>query len=173
MYPIFGIIGPSGSGKTMLIEEMVSRWPERLGVVKSLVTRARRGPEDDRYYDFVTREEMEKRIQQDRLIQHVEFAGNIYANDREDVNALLTEVFGIMAIVEPSVQKFRDAGYEMILIKVHPIHGQQEREGRADADRERAQISLDFTFEVINSFEPGGKEKAIEELAEFLKKYLE
>ncbi|MBM3205079.1 hypothetical protein FJZ48_03840 [Candidatus Uhrbacteria bacterium] len=173
MFPIFGLVGPSGSGKTLLIEEMLARWPSRLGVLKSLATRMRRGLEDDRYYDFVTNEEMRERITQGRLIQSVEFAGNIYGNDRKDVDALLKNMFGIMAIVEPSVKKFRDAGYEMILVKITPINGQQMREGRREADVARAKIPLDFAYEVTNAFEPGGKEKAIEALEHFLKHYLE
>lgn len=172
MYPIFGLIGPSGSGKTTFIEEMVRRWPDRLAVVKSLTTRPRRGPEDDLHYDFLTREDMAKREQRGTLLQRAEHAGNIYATDRKDVHALLEKKFGINALVEPAVKDFRNAGCEMILIKLIPIN-HQTRDGRSEADKQRAQTVLNFDFELTNSFEPGGKEKAVGNLIEFLKKYLD
>jgi len=172
MKQIFGLVGPSGAGKTTLILEIVKRFPTTVGIVKSLTTRPRRGAEDDAFYDFVSPEEMTQRQSEGRLVQTAEYAGNYYANDRETLDALLKEKFGIAALVEDGVNNFRHAGYHVAVIKVMPFHHKPtEDEKRARADEERALTHVPADFVLNNSFEPGGKEKAIEHLATYIQSF--
>ncbi|HVM90774.1 MAG TPA: ATP-binding cassette domain-containing protein [Verrucomicrobiae bacterium] len=167
MNPIVGLVGPSGSGKTTLIEAMVARFPERVGILKSLTTRARRGPEDDVNYDFVSVEEMRAREKAGRLVQVSAYAGNLYAHDRDHCNGLLEEKIGICALVEQGVRNLRNAGYEVIVVGIVPENWPGERDAaRAQADKQRAASGLEPDYTITNSFEPGGLTRAEDALAE-------
>lgn len=179
MRTIFGLVGSSGAGKTTLILEIVKRFHDAVAIVKSLTTRPKRGPEDDAFYDFVTVEELRQREKDGRLIQVSEYAGNLYANDRQELDALLKEKFGINALVEDGVNNLRRGGYNVTVIKVLPVHNAGHTsvdppnviKERQDADRKRAQANLPADFILNNSFEPGGKEKAIERLAKYIQSF--
>lgn len=172
MKTIFGLVGPSGSGKTALILEIVNRFPEKIGIVRSLATRMRRNAEDDLFYDFVSVEEVKRRQNDGRLVQVSEYAGNAYANDREEIDSLLKEKFGIAALVEDGVNHFRLAGYNVIVVKVMPFHNRPTTDAnRTQADQQRAGIHMPADLVLNNSFEPGGLEKAADQLAKFIQSF--
>lgn len=173
LHPIIGLLGPSGSGKSTLILELLQRFPKQLTIIKSLTSRERRSEEDDLFYDLTSREDIEKRQKSGKLIQISEYAGNLYANDRDDVEVILANTFGIMAIVEQGIQNFRNAGYRVIVIKIIPRRYQEsDDETRRHADEERAKTQMTADIEIVNAFEPGGKEKAVNELTAFLREQL-
>jgi len=171
MKPIIGLVGPSGSGKTTLIEDMVRRFPERVAILKSLTTRPRRGPEDDANYDFVSVEEMRSREAAGRLVQISEYAGNLYAHDRDHCDGLLQNKIGICALVEQNMRNLRNVGYQVVVVSLIPEHGGLARsETRAKADQERSANGLEPDFVIVNSFENGGLQKAEQDLAEIVDK---
>jgi guanylate kinase len=171
MHPIIGLVGPSGSGKTTLIEDMVRRFPERVGILKSLTTRPRRGPEDDANYDFVSVEEMRSREIAGRLVQISEYAGNLYAHDRDHCDGLLQKKIGICALIEQGVRNLRNAGYQVIVVDIIPKGWPGERDvARAMADKQRAASGLEADFTITNSFVSGGLEKAEQDLVEIVER---
>ncbi len=171
MKTIFGLVGPSGSGKTALILEMLARFPDRLAVAKSLTTRLKRSGEDDVFYDFVSRDELERRRDDGRLVQISDYAGNLYANGREELDALLHEKNGITALIEDGVNNLRQGGYHVTVIKVLPFHNPSiSDEMRKKVDAERAKSHLPADFILNNSFEPGGLAKAVDQLAAFIER---
>jgi guanylate kinase len=170
MNRIFGFVGPTGAGKSTLLMELVRNLPDRLGIIKSLATRERRGPEDDAFYRFISREDLESKRANGTLLQVSEYAGNFYANDKPDVDHLLETKHGLMAIVEDGVKNFRDAGYNVTVIRIIPKGNPQSTdESRAKADAERAALHLPADFELVNDFAPGGKEIALRELLTFIR----
>ncbi len=170
MHQMIGFVGPSGTGKTLLIDTLLEQFPDQLVRIRSLTTRPRRGPEDDVWYRFVTPAEIDAMEAAGELIQRSEYAGHSYANHRHEIDALLEQRIGIMPIVEQGVLNFRNAGYQVDIIRIIP----RDRKNMADATRqqadlERARIALPAILEIENSFLPGGKERAIEQLIEYLK----
>ena len=169
MKPIVGLVGPSGSGKTTLIEELVRRYPEAVGVVKSLTTRPRRGPEDDPNYDFISVEEMRKREASGRLVQVSEYAGNLYAHDWDHLNELLKDKIGMCALVEQGVRNLRAASLDVRVVHILPRGGEGARdEARETADKKRAASGLTPDIVIVNDFAPGGLERAADELARYI-----
>jgi guanylate kinase len=169
---VFGVVGPSQAGKTTLLEATVRALPDRLAIIKSLTTRARRGPQDDLHYRFVTRQQAAESISSGRAVEHVTYAGNDYVYDRDDISQALMGHHGIMAIVESAVPFFIKAGYEIHLVRVEPRNAPVNPDAKRRAeDAERAKLPVNIEATITNDFARGGKEKAIQELIEFIQKF--
>lgn len=170
MHKIFAFVGPHRSGKSTLIRELLKLvHAGRAAEVRSLATRPRRGPEDDVFYAFVTRDEFERRIAAHELVQWAEYAGNYYGNDRKALDEHLEKCAGFLALVENGVKNFVAAGYDLVVIRVKPegrLPAQDER--RQAEDLARSTTPIPVNFEIVNSFTPGGLQKAVAELAPLL-----
>ena len=83
--------GPSGVGKDSVIELIRARSPWiRLSV--SVTTRKKRDYETDgEHYHFVTRQEFQRLIDGDQLLEWAEFAGNLYGTPRAQVEGWLQQ----------------------------------------------------------------------------------
>lgn len=179
MNTIFALVGPAHCGKSILMKEVVRLIPGRVGIIKSFTTRQKRNnEEDDIFYDFLTREELEKKRERGELAECIEHAGNYYGYERATIDAMLAKKHGICAVVEYALIDLVHAGYAVAPIKVTPLHSEAvsdafytRHQERRQADEERAKIPVDFAAEIINSFAPGGKEKAVDELIAFIESY--
>jgi|GEM_PF-1172404 guanylate kinase len=162
MNPILGLVGPSGSGKSTLIKALIARHPDRLEISRSLTTRPRRGDEDDLFYTFTTPEDVRDRQDRGQLTHFAEYAGNLYATDRNELNELLARKIGIAALVEDGVRALRQAGYRVVVVKIQPDHYESSSDAeRRQADQIRAQSGLIADHEIINFFEPGGLDRSL------------
>lgn len=179
MHTIFALVGSSRAGKSTLIHEAICAIPDRVGIIKSFTTRAHRNTEDDDlFYDFLSLEEFETKKKNNSFAECIEHAGNYYGYERTTIDAMLVEKHGICAVVEYALADLVRAGYSITPIKITPHHSEIIRDAfyekhheRRHADEERAKIPVVFATEIINSFDPGGKEKATRELIAFIENY--
>jgi guanylate kinase len=83
--------GPSGVGKDSVIEMVRARSPW-VWLSVSVTTRPKRHNEvDGVHYYFVGRDEFERLARAGELLEHAEFAGNLYGTPREPVRRRLRE----------------------------------------------------------------------------------
>ena len=96
--------GASGVGKGTIMKKLLERNPNlRLSV--SATTRApREGEQHGREYYFVSREEFDRMIDEDGLLEHAEYVGNKYGTPKEAVFRMLDE--GLDVILEIEVKGF-------------------------------------------------------------------
>lgn len=93
--------GPSGVGKSSISRQLVRRLGAYFSV--SMTTRPiGAGEEDGRDYRFVSREEFEKALRDNELIEHAEVFGNYYGTPRPPVEAALAD--GRVVLLEIDVQ---------------------------------------------------------------------
>jgi guanylate kinase len=105
------ISSPSGGGKGTLIKEILERVPN-LGYSVSLTTRAPRfGEEDGRHYHFVTKEQFQKKIDEQGFLEFAEVHGNMYGTSKDQTEKITSE--GRDVILEIDVQ-----GAEAVMEKV-------------------------------------------------------
>lgn len=95
------ISGPSGSGKGTIVEQLKEK--EDFSVSISATTRAPRGMEQDGvHYFFRTKEEFQRMIDNQELLEWAEFCGNRYGTPRTYVTEKLMQ--GQNVILEIEVQ---------------------------------------------------------------------
>lgn len=82
---VFIVSGPSGSGKDTLLVELFKKCPE-IGFSISSITRDMRvGEKQGEKYNFISREEFEKMIAADELLEYNVFVGNYYGTPKAPV----------------------------------------------------------------------------------------
>ena len=179
MNTIFALVGSSRSGKSTLMKEVLGLIPDRVGIIKSFTTRAKRNTEeDDLFYDFLSLAEFEQKKADNAFAECIEHAGNFYGYEYATIDAVLAHKHGICAVVEYALPDLVRAGYSVAPIKITPINSEAicsafyaQHTERENADAERAKIPVQFSGGIINSFEPGGKEKAVRDLIAFIEQY--
>lgn len=100
---LFVFSGPSGVGKGTLKAKLFEEFANQIAYSVSATTRGpREGEVDGKDYFFITRQEFERRVQNNEFLEHAEFAGNCYGTPREYVNKLLDS--GMNVVLEIDVQ---------------------------------------------------------------------
>src|SRR5262249_24103674 len=139
----------------------------------SLTTRQRRTTDDDRSTRFMGRVEFEELRDAGRLVQWVEYDGNLYGDAVDDVEDIVASGrHGLRPLVEESIPKFRSAGYTVVMIRGAPEgsgypNRSKERE-LLDDDRARAGDIPKPNVVIVNRFIEGGLAAACDELHSFI-----
>lgn len=96
------ISGPSGAGKTSICKALLEQVPATVWSV-SMTTRPPRPDEvDGQSYRFVGREEFQRRVAADELLEHAEYVGQLYGTPRRAVEDALAG--GKNVVMEIDVQ---------------------------------------------------------------------
>lgn len=118
---IFIVSGPSGSGKDTLLTELFRKCPD-IGFSISSITRDMRvGEKQGEKYNFISREEFEKMIEEDNLLEYNVYLGNYYGTPKAP--ALAAAMSGKDYIIEVDVNgaaQIREKMPEVISIFIMP-----------------------------------------------------
>lgn len=113
--------GPSGSGKGTILSSLVKE-NKNIWVSISCTSRSIRGSEQDGIdYYFLTREEFEKKIEDNGFLEYAEYNGNYYGTPKDEIENKLEN--GIDVILEIEVQgalKIKKLVKEAIFIFILP-----------------------------------------------------
>ncbi len=90
MNAILVIVGPSGVGKTTVANRVVERDPS-FEFVRSATTRAPRGDGNDSEYLYLTREEFLGRVGSGKMLEYMEYGGNLYGTPASEVERIHSE----------------------------------------------------------------------------------
>ena len=84
------IAGPSAVGKTTVAQYMMEA-DSRYELVRSVTSRAPRGDGFDDEYIYESRENFEKLIREGGVLEHTEYAGNLYGTPRSEIDRICSE----------------------------------------------------------------------------------
>lgn len=94
------VSGPSGVGKGTVLKALMQQH-DRLRYSVSATTRPiRPGEVDGVNYYFISREEFEQMIAQDRLLEYARYVDNYYGTPEAPLNAMLEDGYDVLAEVE-------------------------------------------------------------------------
>lgn len=167
---LFVLSGPSGVGKSTVLTRLCAVLPE-LWMSVSATTRAPRpGDVDGTTYYFVSREQFGRWIDEGRMLEWAEFAGNLYGTPREPVEQRLAA--GRDVILEIELQGARqvraatrgdvDGGASLIFLAPPSFEeltarltrrgteSDEIREQRLDAARRELAAEPEFDHTVVN-----------------------
>ena len=96
------VSGFAGSGKGTIMKELVKRYDDYALSVSATTRQPRPGEKDGRDYFFVSREEFQRMIRDDELLEHACYVSNYYGTPRKYVEEKLKE--GKDVILEIEVQ---------------------------------------------------------------------
>lgn len=133
------VSGFSGAGKGTLMHALLQRYPDRYALSVSATTRQPRdGEEDGREYFFKTRDEFEKMIAKEELIEYARYVENYYGTPRAYVEEMLGS--GRDVILEIEIQgamKVKEAFPDTLLLFVTPPTAGELKSGLRGGARRR------------------------------------
>ena len=139
------VSGFSGAGKGTLMKELMRKYPENYALSISATTRGPRdGEVDGREYFFRTRDEFEKLIEEDALLEYAQYVENYYGTPRSYVEEQLQA--GRNVILEIEIQgamKIKEKIPEALLVFVTPPTVEELERRLTGRGTETAQVIAD------------------------------
>ena len=116
------VSGFSGAGKGTVMKRLMEKYDDYALSVSATTRKPRPGEEDGREYFFRTRDEFEKLIEEDALLEYAQYVENYYGTPRSYVEEQLQA--GRNVILEIEIQgamKIKKKIPEALLVFVTPI----------------------------------------------------
>ena len=177
------VSGPSGSGKTTIVERLMADRPVPLRKCVSATTRpARPGEEEGESYYFLTKDEFQRRLENDAFIEYAEVfrSGHLYGTLRSEVDKAAAE--GAWAFLEIDVngalqvmQQFPDAITIFVRtssddefehrLRARGTESEEVIQKRIATAREELQFADRYKYQVVNDV----IDLAVQRVAEILK----
>jgi len=117
---VIAVSGPSGVGKGTIVKELLKRNADITASVSCTTRQPRRGERDGKDYFFITREEFEKRIQENGFLEYDEHFGNFYGTPRSFVEETLKTKSVILEIDVVGALNAKKLMPDTILIMILP-----------------------------------------------------
>ncbi len=92
--------GPSGSGKNTICDELKKENTNIWESISMTSRKPRKGEVDGVSYYFVSAEEFEKNIKEDKMLEYAKFAGNYYGTPRRSVQEHLDKGEDVILVIE-------------------------------------------------------------------------
>ena len=84
------LVGPSAVGKTTIAHAMLEMG-DKYELVRSVTTRAKRGDSFDNEYIYISHEEFLHQIETRGVLEHTEYAGQLYGTPRSEIDRITSE----------------------------------------------------------------------------------
>ena len=178
---LFVISGCSGVGKGTVINKFMERNKDFILSVSCTTRNPRPGEVDGVNYFFLTKEEFEKNIKEDKFLEHAQFAGNYYGTKKKYIKQKFEEGYNIILEIETNgALQVKEKMPEAVLIFIAPpsLEELEHRlRGRHTEDEETiqkrlAQVKIElersqkYDYTVIND----NIDRTVEEIERIVKK---
>lgn len=175
---LFLVVAQSHSGKTNItnkVIELLNKNEHVLSRARSFTTRNSRPDDLPDAYDFWDLNTLEQQQEAGNIIELNKFAGNFYGNTRGSINNALRNTHAINDVTEHAFATFKSHGYTiraiLIMAKGNISLTRDIEPERTKDDELRKLISVPYDLIVENAFEEGGFEKAVAEVAEYIRQF--
>ena len=148
MSKVFVITGPSGVGKGTLISKLLERVPDLELSISATTREPRAGEVEGRDYHFLSREEFDRRVEEENFLEFATYSGNRYGTLRSEVERCVAAGHSVVLEIEvQGAQQVRAAEPGSVQIFIAPPDPAVLRE-RLDARGTDAPEAIDSRLEV-------------------------
>lgn len=98
---LFVMSGPSGTGKGTVCEALLEREKELHLSVSATTRERRKGEVEGKTYYYVSKEEFEKMIKNEDMLEYAVYNGNYYGTPKSSVSELLDAGKNVLLEIEP------------------------------------------------------------------------
>lgn len=162
---LFIVSAPSGTGKTTLVEKLVQVLPN-LRMSRSYTSRAARdGERNGVDYNFIGREDFQRRINASEFLEWADVFGNYYGTAFADVERMLGAGQDVVLVIDvQGARQVKARGVDHTAIFVMPpsfealeqrLRGrskdsEEQMQRRLDTARSEASSYIDYDYVVVN-----------------------
>ncbi len=114
------VSGPSGVGKGTIVKTIISRREDVVESVSCTTRPPRAGEVNGKHYFFLSREEFERRIEENGFLEYDEHFGNIYGTPRAFVEETLKDKSIILEIEVEGAMQVKKSYPDCVLVMVVP-----------------------------------------------------
>lgn len=162
---LFVITGPSGAGKGTVLRQVRNALPDLYFSVSATTRAPRPGEVDGADYHFISREQFQQLISEDRLLEHAEYVGNYYGTPLDPVREHLEQGNDVILEIElQGARQVRQRCPEAALIFIAPpsfaelerrlrgrgTEGEEKICRRMETARQECAHMDDFQYIVLN-----------------------
>ena len=162
---LFIVSAPSGTGKTTLVEKLVQVLPN-LRMSRSYTSRpARAGERHGVDYNFISRQDFQRRINASEFLEWADVFGNYYGTSSSDVQLLLDAGQDVVLVIDvQGARQVKARGVDHTAIFILPpsfevleqrLRGrskdtEEQMQRRLDTARSEASSYVDYDYVVVN-----------------------
>lgn len=117
---LLAVSGPSGVGKGTMVKTLIARREDVVESVSCTTRAPREGEIDGKHYFFISREEFERRIDENDFLEFDEHFGNYYGTPKSFVREALKTKSVIMEIDVVGALRAKKTFPETVLVMVTP-----------------------------------------------------
>jgi guanylate kinase len=173
------VSGPSGAGKDTLIKAALEAIPDLALIASATTRKPREGEVDGKDHVFLSREEFERWIEEDRLLEWAEYSGNLYGTPKQSVEELLQKGRSVILRIElQGARQIKERRPDAVMVFVRAPSLEETRrrlESRATETSESVESRMstaikemaardEFDYEVINEDREQARQEMIETL---------
>ena len=144
---LFVVSGPSGVGKNTLLNAVVARSVHVRYSISATSRAMRPGEVDGKSYYFVTREQFEKLIADDALLEYAEYVGNYYGTPLQPIREAIeagTDIVMDVDVVGALKIKKRLPGAVLVFIAAPSFDALRQRLGHRGLSHRAGQHHLEW-----------------------------
>ena len=97
---LFVVSGPSGTGKDTIVARLLADHPEIHHTISATTRAPREGEQDGVNYYFVSKEDFERKLQNDEIVEHTCYCGNYYSTLRSEIERHMREKTLVIMVIE-------------------------------------------------------------------------
>ena len=97
---LFVVSGPSGTGKDTIVARLLADHPEIHHTISATTRAPREGEQDGVNYYFVSKEDFERKLQNDEIVEHTCYCGNYYGTLRSEIERHMREKTLVIMVIE-------------------------------------------------------------------------
>eukprot|EP01084_Bolivina_argentea_P188074 323851_1 len=156
------VIGPSGVGKGTLLKALKNKYLNKFAVAVSHTTRKpRQGEMDGIHYNFVSKNEFENEIKENKFIEYAKTYGNLYGTSKKSVQDVMDnkkiclleiDYVGAKLIKESCI----DANYLFITVKGEHEICRKRIEGRGTENKQQIEKRVQIAKNEFEFFKNNG-----------------